>query len=589
MRTSDLNEYIKHYYENDKSNSAIMLTGSWGSGKSYYIQHCLVPFLNEEGPNRCIIVSLYGLKSLVEISKSIYLEARIRILQSKGEAFAAGKHVAKTIAKGVTSFLGIDLSSTEEEMQSLYESIDLSNKLIILEDIERSSIDILEVLGYVNNLVEQDNVKVLLVANEDAILKYEDSKQDKDKKVNKIPTAETIEYLVTKEKTVSDTIIFEGNYFEAIKSIIHRFSNDRLSEFESTSCVKEIYELLVFHACNNLRTFTYACQKTSDIYRKLPKDCDKENLKCIFYSIIAFATTIKTGNFPNWKGSEYLSTELSSEAFPLYRFCYDYIRWQYFDLSKVKPAFEEHKKLVLYGRNSGRNDPDLLIVANYHVYSEKTVYDALQRIETRLENKEDIPFYNYGRLVVSLIKLKTVIAFDYAVCKQRMIENIRGKSQEIHGDLLFLLGFDNASKCENEQYMSFKKEILSALDEKSDTVHGFSYTPEEISEYYKTVVKEENNISASHEFLGKFDSDRLINMILICNSEQIDDFRGILWAVYRYAHKGSYLESDVDTMRNLVISLENKKEEGSLPADRIIRLQIDMLIGNLRGFIEQLS
>ena len=132
MQNCDLNEYIKHYYENDKSNSAIMLTGSWGSGKSYYIQHCLVPFLNIEDQNRCIIVSLYGLKSLAEISKSIYLEARIRILQSKGEAFAAGRHVAKTIAKGVTSFFGIDLSSTEEEMQSLYESIDLSNKLIIL-------------------------------------------------------------------------------------------------------------------------------------------------------------------------------------------------------------------------------------------------------------------------------------------------------------------------------------------------------------------------------------------------------------------------------------------------------------------------
>ena len=66
----------------------------------------------------------------------------------------------------------------------------------------------------------------------------------------------------------------------------------------------------------------------------------------------------------------------------------------------------------------------MVIVESYYLYPEKTVYDALQRIETRLENKEDIPFYNYGRLVVSLIKLKTVIAFDYAVCKQRMIENI---------------------------------------------------------------------------------------------------------------------------------------------------------------------
>lgn len=37
---------------------------------------------------------------------------------------------------------------------------------------ERSGIDILEVLGYVNNLVEQDGVKVLLVANEEEIKQY---------------------------------------------------------------------------------------------------------------------------------------------------------------------------------------------------------------------------------------------------------------------------------------------------------------------------------------------------------------------------------------------------------------------------------
>ena len=58
-------------------------------------------------------------------------------------------------------------------MQKLYKSIDLSGKLIIIEDLERSGIDILEILGYVNNLVEQDGVKVLLVAKEDELIQYE--------------------------------------------------------------------------------------------------------------------------------------------------------------------------------------------------------------------------------------------------------------------------------------------------------------------------------------------------------------------------------------------------------------------------------
>ena len=74
MNYDELNEYIKHYVEKDKTQSAIMLTGGWGTGKSYYIHNFLEPFLKEpeNGKHRCAIVSLYGLKNTSEISKRIY-------------------------------------------------------------------------------------------------------------------------------------------------------------------------------------------------------------------------------------------------------------------------------------------------------------------------------------------------------------------------------------------------------------------------------------------------------------------------------------------------------------------------------------
>lgn len=171
MTNGDLNQFILHYLTKDKTHSAIMLTGSWGTGKSYYIQNVLVPFLKEGHGKECVTVSLYGLKSISEVSKNIYLELRAKALSAKGEAATAGKLIAKTIAKGVVGRLGIDLSVDSSTMQELYESVDLSNKLVILEDVERSQIGIFELLGYVNSLVEQDGVKVLLVANEDEILK----------------------------------------------------------------------------------------------------------------------------------------------------------------------------------------------------------------------------------------------------------------------------------------------------------------------------------------------------------------------------------------------------------------------------------
>ena len=43
-----------------------MLSGSWGTGKSYYIINSLIPFLKleENGSIECLCVSLYGINDL---------------------------------------------------------------------------------------------------------------------------------------------------------------------------------------------------------------------------------------------------------------------------------------------------------------------------------------------------------------------------------------------------------------------------------------------------------------------------------------------------------------------------------------------
>ena len=112
MTNAELSKYVKHYVEKDKTKSAIMLTAEWGTGKSHYITNELIPFLEGNGGHKCIVVSLYGLSSVNDISKSIYLEARTKILNSNSEGVTAGKLVAKTIIKGVSSFFGVDLSAS---------------------------------------------------------------------------------------------------------------------------------------------------------------------------------------------------------------------------------------------------------------------------------------------------------------------------------------------------------------------------------------------------------------------------------------------------------------------------------------------
>ena len=603
MTNYELNKYIQHYLENDKTHSAIMLTGEWGSGKSYYIQHELIPFLNSDGPNRCVTVSLYGLSEISEVSKNIYLEMRIKNKPIKmadsffGKLFknhakeivTYGKLAGATLLKGLFNRGGLELNAPDSALEELYHSIDLTGKLLIIEDAERSKISIPDLLGYINSLVETDSVKVLIVANEDAILTYEESEPDEDGKTHKIPTKETVEYLKTKEKTISDTIIFEGDQENAIRNIIRSFENLKLSRYDNEEAAHEISILLsVFH-CRNLRTFTYACQKTADIYDLLNRECDTEQLDCIFFSIMKLSCQIKNGVFPSWIGTGQLSIELSNERFPLYRFCYDYIRWQTFDHTSVEKAFDEHKKYKLYDKNGGRNDADLSVLGNYYVHPEEIVLNALSNIERRLDNAEDIPFYKYGELAIYLVQLHTILAFDYDECKRKMVENIRGRANDVDGEILFLFGYDSFTDDEREQYKQFQEEIITSLNSKQDNIYGFQYSPDQLAAYYKTIAADRSNIKYGREFVSRYDIDKLVDMLVICNAAQIRDFRDILFAIYRNATRNSFVAADVDAMMNLQNRLIAAKKAGRLSEDRIINLQMDYLISNLGGFIKQLS
>ena len=591
MTNSELSEYILHYLKEDRTKSAVMLTADWGTGKSYYIQNELIPFLRKEenGSYSCIVVSLYGLKSVEEISKSLYLESRMKFLPKGSEGYATGKFAVKTVVKGITSFLGVDLSKTEEELQELYQSVDLSGKLIILEDIERSGISILEVLGYINNLVEQDEVKVLLVANEDEILKYHDSEPDKYGQTHKIPDENTVTYLETKEKTVGDTISYFGDIKTAISNLILSFGNEILNRFSVEGQINDIITMMTLRDNFNLRTFLFACQKISDIYNKLGT-IEDETAQTIFFSVLSLAMQIKSGYFPNWEGSDSISTELGFGNFPLYRFCYDYIRWQEFDVNKVQEAFEAHKKLKLYDpHGESIYDEDLRTIFDYYEHSEEEVLTALKNVESRLDNSEDIPIYCYNKLAYSLVACHTILEFDYASCKSKMVSNMQQHGKEIDSYFLFLNRFEFEDEVEKREFTDFSQSLRDAVGISTHTAFDFSYKPEDIHSFYTYVTKNDARVTAGHVFISKFDLGKLVDMIFACNPNQLHDWRGILCDVYRHSTKSTFLETDRSFMAELKTKIVDMLPKRKIDMDRIVVFQINLLVKNLETFIEQLS
>ncbi len=600
-----LNKYILNYLENNKTNSAIMLSGGWGTGKSYYVQHTLKPYIKERGKD-CVVVSLYGIKELSEISKAIYMELRMKKISEKldNEVLKTGWVAVKTIVKGVSGYFGVDLSRDEESLKSLYNSIDLSGKLIVLDDIERSGIDIFELLGYINNLVEQDGIKVLLVCNEDELLKEDPEKvgkEDKDstsytkiaipnykeKKKKEFLTYDSLRYLEIKEKTVSDTIQFECDLKEAIKSIIGLIDNDILSRFSDEATISDV--IRHYQSDNyNLRSFLFACQKTSDIFNGLAPDIDNEDfLKSIFLGICNFSYKIKSGEEPYWNGNEYYSLDYSFEKYPLFRFCYDYILEQNLNLDTVPQCIEHFNIMRMLEVNAQSIEGTLSVLDNYYYYTENDVFKALSELEEALKTSINVSFYSYGKIIGNLIAFRKIMDYDYSNIKELMKANLAQFSDDVDVRSLFRFGTFIDDVEEKQWYDEFVDELKETIRNNSTSIFDFDYKPENVIVFSNNVIKHSDKYLTDGSFAAKLDIDKLFELMTECNSQQVDEIRGMFIELYRPGNIKDFLSSDLESL--IILKEKVEKYVADYKGDRIFKQHFVWFIDNLNSIIRKLQ
>ena len=442
MNYEELNRFILNYIEKDNTGRAIMLTGEWGSGKSYYIKNNLKSFLDEK-KHKCVIVSLYGLSDISEISKAIYMELRtIKLIASSETASTVktvGKIVGKTIFNGLVSMIGFDIGNIEEsDLQEVYESVDLTGKLIVLEDIERTQIDIIELLGYINNLCENDEVKVLLVTNESELLDYHletvtypqpgSMKQES----KKIYSDNAKKYMKAKEKTVSDTLQFHADFNQTIDSIIDQFNDDDLNCFKGTPVEPRRSPMKT--GITNYREAIVACQKACDLFCYMKENnitADIEFKKCIFIGLLNYLQKRLDNHDLVFKANSLLDTNLSGNpVYPLMRFCYDYYHSQIISHETILKTITEYRDYLLYVDTTGYNDVDLNIIYNFFIYSDCEVNNAICNINERLGDITDISLMHYDRIINHLLALKYDAKLDNEKIDEiinQIIANVKGR------------------------------------------------------------------------------------------------------------------------------------------------------------------
>ena len=176
MTVDSIKKSILDYIKDDRRQQAILLDGPWGCGKSHFVKNILIPAMEKMEEYQVHCISLYGMNDVATIQDAIYASWLEKVISEN--TGSAGTLISKGIGifgKGFVRFaenkLGTDGSVTDGAKDMLGSFIGKDKKpIIVFDDLERCQIDIIEIMGFINNLVENNQYRILIVANEAEIL-----------------------------------------------------------------------------------------------------------------------------------------------------------------------------------------------------------------------------------------------------------------------------------------------------------------------------------------------------------------------------------------------------------------------------------
>ena len=587
-------QYVQHYIEKDNTKSAIMLNGEWGTGKSYFVENTLIPKITEKD-HRCIVVSLYGLSTLSEVSQNVFLQLCLCGNNGKHEkwkkaAIQGGNFVLQTLVKSGANHFGIDLGNIDQVYETISSSVSLKNRLLIFEDVERTKIDIVEFMGYVNNLVEHDNAKILIVANEKEFIKEKKIISEEEFSSNtKQYTEETEHYLRIKEKTISDTINFEGEYSSAIQNIYQTFLPSSLNLIDEHIFTKETIHIFESFNCFNLRTLIFACQKAVDVYEQFKGEINKnlDLIKTIFFGMLQISIRIKKGEKILWKGNGYVSPELGNNQYPLLYFCYMYIINQHIDVDSFKKTKKEYEEYQMYNDAKSNNDADLKVLYNYYIYPEETLLQAVQNITEHLKDPKFFSLNSYGKIAEYLVIVQYYIKCDIEKAKEYLIKNLHDKSSKIRPEYLFSpMNIEGTPHEIHEAIEDLKNKMIKSLETTETTLFNFDYNPKHILDFATEVYKHESAIKLDRAFALRLDVDKITEMLLQSNAKEMNAFREVFASLYRPSNIGEFFYNDKSNLENLLKKLQDLNTYEKY--DSVQKLQISWFIDNLNEILAKL-
>lgn len=297
-----------------------------------------------------IYMSLYGISNLEEISKKIFIETTQ--LMDKNLRKFMDTHGQTSIPEYAKT--GIDMANLfgvtkNGDKMNYADFFATDDKVLCFDDLERANVDVIDILGYINNFVEHDHIKTIIICNEKELsTKFKSNNiemktfiatylLDKQNELNKkdMPMVEKIQdkiervfdkandYERIKEKLIGETFEYAPKFDYIINGILMRYEdNPDLIRFlrENTRLIITTFNR---SGTRNLRILKHALNDFEKIFEMINKSYQNTShrvMQTMLIFTIAVSFEIKSGRitkdkFINIKDNEeYKSILVSSRV-----------------------------------------------------------------------------------------------------------------------------------------------------------------------------------------------------------------------------------------------------------------------------------
>ena len=482
----ELVDSILDYVRADYTDYAIMINGEWGSGKTYFWNHKIknkIESLQLNGRKyTTIYMSLYGISNLEEISKKIFIETTQLMDKNLRKYMETNKQTtipeyAKT-GLDMANFFGVSKNGEKVDYESFFATND---KVLCFDDLERANVDVVDILGYINNFVEHDHIKTIIICNEKELAtkfkssniemktfiatylldKQGDLKTETDRPmVEKI--RDKIEYVFDKandyerikEKLIGETFEYAPKFNYIINGLLMRYENNPdLIRFlrENTNLIISTFNK---SGTRNLRILKHALNDFRKIYEIINKSYPNTNLRVLQTMLIftiAVSFEIKAGKITKDKfvniesNEEYKSILVSSRVlmdnrqfyirefdsnyyfnfkaeYRFFKFIEVYVRTRIFDMKILKKDMDAIINTIDTEKLPGYKR---LLTEEYWKISDEQFPDIIKEVMGEVENGnlqliDIVKLFSYFSYFIK----RGLINYDLKETKQKFIEGM---------------------------------------------------------------------------------------------------------------------------------------------------------------------